>query len=61
LIAAKIVGETAQVRRFRSTDAFARLNGTASIPVWSSNKQRNRLLCKGNRQLNAALHCTALR
>ena len=29
LTAAEIVGETAQVRRFRSKDAFARLNGTA--------------------------------
>ncbi|KBZ57151.1 hypothetical protein K875_05669 [Mycobacterium [tuberculosis] TKK-01-0051] len=29
LTAAKILGQTAQVRRFRSKDAFARLNGTA--------------------------------
>jgi transposase len=43
LTAAKIVGETAQVRRFRSKDAFTRLNGTAPLPVWSSNKQRHRL------------------
>jgi hypothetical protein len=34
LTAAKIVGETARVRRFRSKDAFARLNGTAPTPVW---------------------------
>jgi transposase len=32
LTAAKIVGETAQVSRFRSKDAFARLNGTAPLP-----------------------------
>lgn len=56
LTAAKIVGETSQVRRFRSKDAFARLNGTAPLPVWSSNKQRHRLSRTGNRQLNAALH-----
>ena len=43
LTAAKIVGETAQVHRFRSKDAFARHNGTAPLPVWSSNKQRHRL------------------
>jgi transposase len=60
LTAAKIVGETAQVRRFRSKDAFARLNGTAPLPVWSSNKQRHRLSRTGNRQLNAALHRIAM-
>jgi transposase len=60
LTAAKIVGETAQVRRFRSKDAFARLNGTAPLPVWSSNKQRHRLSRTGNRQLNTALHRIAM-
>jgi transposase len=60
LTAAKIVGETAQVRRFGSKDAFARLNGTAPLPVWSSNKQRHRLSRTGNRQLNAALHRIAM-
>lgn len=60
LTAAKIVGETAQVGRFRSKDAFARLNGTAPLPVWSSNKQRHRLSRTGNRQLNAALHRIAM-
>jgi transposase len=60
LTAAKIVGETAQVSRFRSKDAFARLNGTAPLPVWSSNKRRHRLSRTGNRQLNAALHRIAM-
>jgi transposase len=60
LTAAKIVGETAQARRFRSKDAFARHNGTAPLPVWSSNKQRHRLSRTGNRQLNAAIHRIAL-
>jgi transposase len=60
LTAAKIIGETAQVGRFRSRDAFARLNGTAPLPVWSSNKQRHRLSRTGNRQLNAALHRIAM-
>lgn len=60
LTAAKIVGETAQVHRFRSKDAFTRLNGTAPLPVWSSNKQRHRLSRTGNRQLNAALHRIAM-
>jgi len=56
LTAAKIVGETAHAGRFRSKDAFARHNGTAPLPVWSSNKQRPRLSRNGNRQLNTALH-----
>ncbi len=60
LTAAKIIGETAQVDRFRSKDAFARLNGTAPLPVWSSNKQRFRLSRTGNRQLTAALHRIAM-
>ena len=37
LTAAKIVAEVADVRRFRSKDAFARHNGTAPLPVWSAN------------------------
>ena len=60
LSAAKIIGETAGVQRFRSKDAFARHNGTAPIPVWSSNHVRHRLSRMGNRQLNAALHRIAL-
>ena len=43
LTAAKIIGETAGVDRFKSRDAYARFNGTAPLPVWSSNKARHRL------------------
>jgi transposase len=60
LTAAKIIGETAGVRRFRSNSAYARHNGTAPLPVWSSNRSRHRLNRAGNRQLNAALHRIAL-
>lgn len=60
LTAAKIVAETADVRRFRSKDAFARHNGTAPLPVWSGNTVRHRLSRTGNRQLNAAIHRTAI-
>ena len=52
LTAAKIIGEVAGVDRFRSKDAFARHNGTAPLPVWSSNRERHRLSRTGNRQLN---------
>lgn len=60
LTAGKIVGETAGASRFRSTAAYARWNGTAPIPVWSSNKERFRLNRGGNRQVNAALHRIAI-
>lgn len=53
LSAAKIVGETAGVTRFRSKAAFARWNGTAPIPVWSGNSTHHRLTRGGNRQINA--------
>jgi transposase len=42
LSAAKIIGEVAGAERFRSRAAFARWNGTAPIPVWSSNTTRHR-------------------
>ncbi len=60
LTAAKIVGETAGVARFRSKEAFARHNGTAPVPVWSGNAVRHRLSRGGNRQLNLALHRIAI-
>lgn len=60
LTAAKIVAEVADVRRFRSKDAFARHNGTAPLPVWSGNNVRHRLSRNGNRQLNAAIHRVAI-
>jgi transposase len=60
LTAAKIVAETADVRRFRSQDAYARHNGTAPLPVWSGNRERHRLSRTGNRQLNAAIHRIAV-
>lgn len=60
LTAAKLVAETADVRRFHSSAAFAMHNGTAPIPVWSGNQQRHRLNRGGNRQLNVALHRIAI-
>lgn len=60
LTAAKLVGETAGVDRFRDRHAFAAANGTAPIPVWSGNSERFRLNRGGNRQINAALHRIAV-
>jgi transposase len=61
LTAAKLVGETAGVTRFKSEAAFARHAGIAPIPVWSGNTAgRVRLTRSGNRQLNAAIHRIAV-
>jgi transposase len=60
LTAAKLVGETAGIARFRSPAAFARHDGTAPVPVWSGNVTRHRLSRGGNRQLNVALHRIAI-
>lgn len=60
LTAAKLVGETAGIGRFRSAAAFARHNGSAPLPVWSGNDVRHRLSRGGNRQLNVALHRIAI-
>nr|WP_231987639.1 IS110 family transposase [Mycobacterium sp. 852002-51152_SCH6134967] len=57
LSAAKIVAETAGVRRFPTEAAFARFAGVAPSPAWSgSTRGRWRYIKTGNRQVNAALH-----
>jgi len=60
LTTAKIVGETANMARFRSEACFAMHAGVAPIPASSGRTQRHRLARGGNRQLNAALHRIAL-
>jgi transposase len=60
LVAAKILGETHDVRRFRSRAAFASYAGTAPIPASSGVVVRHRLNPSGNRQLNRALYSVAL-
>ena len=61
LMAAKIVGETADVTRFPSEPAFARFAGVGPIPMWSgSTAGRMRGSRSGNRQVNMALHRIAV-
>jgi transposase len=60
LSAAKLLGETAGVTRFKTPARFAMHNGSAPIPVWSGNTARHRLNRGGNRQLNVVLHRIAL-
>lgn len=60
LTAAKLVGEAADIARFKTRDAYAMFAGTAPIPVWSGNTERFRLNRGGNRQTNAAIHRIAI-
>jgi transposase len=60
LTAAKIVGETAGIERFRSEACYARSAGTAPVPVSSGRRDRHRLDRGGNRQLNLAFHRIAI-
>lgn len=60
LSAAKLIGETAGITRFKTPARFAMHNGSAPIPVWSGNAARHRLNRGGNRQLNVVLHRIAL-
>ncbi|MDQ4038463.1 MAG: transposase [Actinomycetota bacterium] len=60
LTAAKIVGETANVSRFRSEACYAMHAGAAPIPASSGKTNRYRLARGGNRQLKAALHRIAV-
>lgn len=58
--AARLLGETGDIRRFRSQAAYARHNGTAPVPASSAQKTTHRLNRGGNRQENAAIHRIAL-
>jgi transposase len=60
LIAARILGEVRDVRRFATRDSFAMANGTAPLPASSGARVRHRLNRGGNRRLNWALHLMAL-
>jgi transposase len=60
VVAAIILGETRDVRRFADRARYARLNASAPIPASSGHTRRMRLNPGGNRQLNHALHIIAL-
>jgi transposase len=60
ITAAKLLGETGDPKRLRSSPAFASLSGTAPIPASSGKTSRHRLNRGGNRQLNRALHTIAV-
>lgn len=60
-LAAVIIAQAGDVRRFRDAAAFARFCGAAPIPCGSGKTSgRHRLHRGGNRQLNAALYRIAI-
>jgi transposase len=60
-LAAAVIAQAGDVRRFRSAGAFARFCGAAPIPCGSGQTSgRHRLHRGGNRQLNAALYRIAI-
>jgi transposase len=60
-LAATIIAQAGDVRRFRNASAFARFCGAAPIPCGSGQTaDRHRLHRGGNRQLNAALYRIAI-
>ncbi|WP_158894674.1 transposase [Amycolatopsis anabasis] len=56
LVAARIIGEVGDIRRFPTTSKFAAANGSAPVPASSGRTQRHRLSRGGNRRLNRALY-----
>lgn len=60
-LAATVIAQAGDVRRFRDAPAFARFCGAAPIPCGSGQTAgRHRLHRGGNRQLNAALYRIAI-
>jgi transposase len=60
IVAAIVIGQVGDPRRFPSRDRFAAYNGTAPIEASSGPRVRHRLNQRGNRQLNHAMHLIAV-
>jgi transposase len=60
LTAAKLIGEIAGARRFRSDAQLARHAGCAPLEASSGARRRHRFSRRGNRQLNCAFHRIAV-
>jgi transposase len=58
--AARLIGDIADIARFRTAAHFASWNGTAPIEASSGDQQRHRLSRLGNRRINRVLHIMAV-
>lgn len=60
VIAARLIAEVVDPRRYPNRNTFAAANGTAPIPASSGRTTRHRYNPGGNRQLNRALYTIAI-
>jgi transposase len=60
LVAARILGEVGNIRRFPTRDRFAAACGVCPVPASSGSTHRHRLNRGGNRRLNRALYTIAI-
>jgi transposase len=60
IVAAIVLGQVGDPRRFPTRDRFAAYNGTAPLEASRGPRVRHRLNPRGNRQLNHALHLIAV-
>jgi transposase len=60
IVAAIVLGQVGDPRRFPTGDRFAAYNGTAPLQASSGPRVRHRLNPRGDRQLNHALHLIAV-
>jgi transposase len=58
--AARLIGDIADISRFRTAAHFASWNGTAPIEASSGDQRRHRLSRAGNRRINRVLHIMAV-
>ena len=59
-MASVLIGQVADVTRFKNMDAFARHDGTAPVPSSSGASNRHRLARHGNRRIDYAILHIAL-
>lgn len=60
MVAARLIGEVGDPRRFPTAAAFAAGNGTAPLDASSGRNERHRLNRGGNRRINRALYTIAI-
>lgn len=58
--AAALIGQSGDITRFASRDAYAAYNGTAPVEFSSAGRTTRRLSRRGNRQLNSTIHMIAI-
>jgi len=60
ILAAMLIGYSADITRFATPDRYAAYNGTAPVEFSSGGRVVHRVSQRGNRQLNHAIHMAAI-